>query len=174
MTNTPAWMGLICIIASHPGPFTSRIKVLLSIVDNAVEHWNNVRTNTATSWVYALPHPRMGAWIEKMYSIANKEPSRFLFFCRFFTIPVLGSLIIQFPGELVELVDDGHLGVEDLVEAVGHEVSILVGSVTTVDEILEGVDNQVVHGDALVLGDVLDPSFHTAGDGNVEFLFGSS
>ena len=87
------------------------------------------------------------------------------FFCRF--------LIVQFPGELVELVDDGHLGVEDLVEAVSHEVGILVGSVTTVDEILEGVDDKVVHGDALVLGDVLNASFHTAGDGDVEFLFGS-
>ena len=82
-----------------------------------------------------------------------------------------GFLVIQFPGELVELVDDSHLGVEDLVEAVSHEVGILVGSVTTVDEILEGVDDQVVHGDALVLGDVLDTPFHTAGDGDVEFLF---
>lgn len=81
-------------------------------------------------------------------------------------------LIVQFPGELVELVDDGHLGVEDLVEAVGHEVGILVGSVTSVDEILKGVDDQVVHGDTLVLGDVLDPSFHTTGDRDVEFLFG--
>ena len=173
MTNTPAWMGLICTIASHPGPFTSRIKVLLSIVDNAVEHWNNVRTNTATSGVYALPHPRMGAWIEKMSSIANKEPTRFFFFfAGFFTIPVLGSLIIQFPGELVELVDDSHLGVEDLVKAVSHEVGILVGSVTTVDEILEGMDDQVVHGDAFVLGNVLNASFHTTGDGDVELLFG--
>lgn len=84
-----------------------------------------------------------------------------------------GFLIVQFPGELVELVDDSHLGVEDLVESVSHEVGILVGSVTSVDEILEGVDNQVVHGDALVLGDVLDTPFHTAGDGDVEFLFGS-
>lgn len=71
------------------------------------------------------------------------------------------------------MVDDGHLGVEDLVEAVSHEVSILVGSVASVDEILEGVDNQVIHGDALVLGNVLDAPFHTAGDGDVEFLFGS-
>ena len=84
-----------------------------------------------------------------------------------------GFLIVQFPGELVELVDDGHLGVEDLVEAVSHEVSILVGSVTTVDEILEGMDDKVVHGDTLVLGDVLDPSFHTASEGDVELLFGS-
>lgn len=82
-------------------------------------------------------------------------------------------LIVQFPGELVELVDDGHLGVEDLVEAISHEVGILVGSVTSVDEILKGVDDQVVHGDALVLGDILDPSFHTTGNGDVEFLFGS-
>ena len=83
-----------------------------------------------------------------------------------------GFLIVQFPGELVELVDDGHLGVEDLVETVSHEISILVSSVTSVDEILEGVDNQVVHGDSLVLGNVLNASFHTAGDGDVELLFG--
>lgn len=102
----------------------------------------------------------------------NRQGS--FFFCRFFTIPVLGSLIIQFPGELVELVNDSHLGVEDLVEAVSHEISILVSSVTSVDEILEGVDNQVVHGDALVLGDVLDTPLHAAGDGDVEFLFGGS
>lgn len=81
-------------------------------------------------------------------------------------------LIVQFPGELVELVDDSHLGVEDLVEAVGHEVGILVGSVASVDEILKGVDDQVIHGDPFVLGDILDPPFHTTGDGNVEFLFG--
>ena len=91
----------------------------------------------------------------------------------FFFAGFLPVSVVQFPGELVELVDDGHLGVEYLVEAVGHEVGILVGSVTTVDEILESADDQVVHGDALVLGDVLDPSFHTAGDGDVEFLFGS-
>ena len=94
MTNTPAWMGLICTIASHPGPFTSRIKVLLSIVDNAVEHWNNVRTNTATSWVYALPHPRTGARIEmrKLDRIRKRpyrdpmEPSGSFFFAGFFDI----------------------------------------------------------------------------------------
>ena len=111
-------------------------------------------------------------WMDLTYSTAKHGAFWLLFFCRFFTIPVLGSLIVQFPRELVELVDDGHLGVEDLVEAVSHEVGILVGSVTTVDEILEGVDDQVVHGDAFVLGNVLDPSFHTAGDGDVEFLFG--
>ena len=71
------------------------------------------------------------------------------------------------------MVDDGHLGVEYLVEAVSHEVGILVGSVASVDEILKSVDDQVVHGDAFVLGNVLDPSFHTAGDGDVELLFGS-
>ena len=124
----------------------------------------------------------MGAWIEIYdpymgldgFDLFHRQTRSLLapFFCRFFTIPVLGSLIVQFPRELVELVDDGHLGVEDLVEAVSHEVGILVGSVTTVDEILEGVDDQVVHGDAFVLGNVLDPSFHTAGDGDVEFLFG--
>lgn len=92
-----------------------------------------------------------------MSSIANHGTVKVPFF-------FAGFLVIQFPGELVELVDDGHLGVEDLVEAVSHEVGILVGSVTSVDEILEGVDDQVVHGDALVLGDVLDASFHTAGD----------
>ena len=170
-------MGLICTIASHPGPFTSRIKVLLSIVDNAVEHWNNVRTNTATSWVYALPHPRMGAWIEMTCSTANRNLLRLgtvkvpFFFAGFLIVPFWQVLIIQFPGELVELVDDCHLGVEYLVEAVGHEIGILVGSVTSVDEILEGVDDQVVHGDTLVLGDVLDPSFHTTSDGDVELLF---
>lgn len=169
-------MGLICTIASHPGPFTSRIKVLLSIVDNAVEHWNNVRTNTATSWAYALPHPRMDARIEMTCSTANRNLLRLgtvkvPFFAGFLIVPFWQVLIIQFPGELVELVDDGHLGVEDLVEAVSHEVGILVGSVTSVDEILKGVDNQVVHRDALVLGDVLDPSFHTASDGDVELLF---
>ena len=124
-----------------------------------------MRTNTATSWAYALPHPRMDAWIEITANRSLRVP--------FFFAGFLSVLIIQFPGELVELVDDGHLGVEDLVEAVSHEVGILVGSVTSVDEILEGVDDQVVHGDALVLGDVLDPSFHTASDGDVEFLFGS-
>lgn len=103
-----------------------------------------------------------------MSSTANRN-LRVPFFCRFFA----GFLIVQFPGELVELVDDSHLGVEDLVESVSHEVGILVGSVTSVDEILEGVNDQVIHGDALVLGNVLDPPFHTAGDGDVEFLFGS-
>lgn len=100
------------------------------------------------------------------------EPSGSFFFCRFLSSISEQSLIIQFPGELVELVDDGHLGVEDLVETVSHEISILVSSVTSVDEILEGVYDQVVHGDALVLGDILDTSFHTTGDGDVEFLFG--
>lgn len=109
-----------------------------------------------------------------MSSTANRSLRVPLFFLPVFNHPVSErSLIVQFPGELVELVDDGHLGVEDLVEAVGHEVGILVGSVASVDEILKGVDDQVVHGDTLVLGDILDPSFHTAGDGNVEFLFGS-
>lgn len=103
------------------------------------------------------------AWMGLMSSTADRNLRVPFFFA--------GFLIVQFPGELVELVDDGHLGVKDLVEAVSHEVGILVGSVTTVDEILEGMDNQVVHGDALVLGDVLDPSFHTASDGDVEFLF---
>lgn len=98
-----------------------------------------------------------------MSSIVSKEPSGSFFFA--------GFLVVQFPGELVELVDDGHLGIEDLVEAVGDEVGILVSSVASVDEILKGMDDQVVHGDTLVLGNVLDPSFHTAGDGDVEFLF---
>lgn len=108
------------------------------------------------------------AWTGLMSFIVNRNLRVPFFFAGFLPVSV-----VQFPGELVELVDDGHLGVEYLVEAVSHEVGILVGSVTTVDEILESVDDQVVHGDALVLGDVLDPSFHTAGDGDVEFLFGS-
>ena len=102
-------------------------------------------------------------WMGLMSSTANRNLRVPFFFA--------GFLVIQFPGELVELVDDSHLGVKDLVEAVGDEVGILVGSVTTVDEILEGVDDQVIHGDTLVLGDVLDTPFHTAGDGDVEFLF---
>ena len=104
------------------------------------------------------------AWMGLMSSTADRNLRVPFFFA--------GFLIVQFPGELVELVDDGHLGVEDLVETVSHEISILVSSVTSVDEILEGVDNQVVHGDALVLGNVLNASFHTAGDGDVELLFG--
>ena len=91
----------------------------------------------------------------------------------FFFAGFLPVSVVQFPGELVELVDDGHLGVEYLVEAVSHEVSILVGSVASVDEILKGMDDQVVHGDAFVLGDILNAPFHTAGDGDVELLFGS-
>lgn len=103
------------------------------------------------------------AWMGLMSSTANRNLRVPFFFA--------GFLIVQFPGELVELVDDGHLGVKDLVETVSHEISILVSSVTTVDEILESVDDQVIHGDAFVLGDVLDTPFHTAGDGDVEFLF---
>lgn len=102
-------------------------------------------------------------WMGLMSSTANRN-LRVPFF-------LLVFLVIQFPGELVELVDDSHLGVEDLVESVSHEISILVSSVTSVDEILEGVDNQVIHGDTLVLGDVLDAPFHTASDGDVELLF---
>ena len=45
-------------------------------------------------------------WTGLMSSTANRN-LRVLFFA--------GFLIVQFPGELVELVDDGHLGVEDLV-----------------------------------------------------------
>lgn len=103
----------------------------------------------------------MDAWIEITANRSLRVP---FFFA--------GFLIIQFPGELVELIDDCHLGVEDLVEAVSHEIGILVGPITSVDEILEGVDDQVVHGDALVLGNILDASFHTTSDGDVEFLFG--
>lgn len=103
------------------------------------------------------------AWMGLMSSTADRNLRVPFFFA--------GFLIIQFSGELVELVDDSHLGVEDLVKAVSHEVGILVGSVTTVDEILEGMDDQVVHGDAFVLGNVLNASFHTTGDGDVEFLF---
>ena len=123
-------MGSTYSTDNHPGPFTSRIEVLLSTFDNSVEHWNNVRTNTATNravipcripvWMRGLKSPLIGTF-------------GFLFFA--------GFLIVQFPGELVELVDDGHLGVEYLVEAIGHEVGILVGPITSVDEILEGVDD---------------------------------
>ena len=132
-------MGSTYSTDNHPGPFTSRIEVLLSTFDNSVEHWNNVRTNTATN--RAVIPCRIPVWMRGLKSPLIGAFGFLFFFAGFLTIPVLGSLIIQFPGELVELVDNSHLGVEDLVEAVSHEVGILVGSVTTVDEILEGMDN---------------------------------
>ena len=92
---------------------------------------------------HALSHPRMDAWIEMASPLNVTEPlsGRWNLRVPFFFVGFLSVLIIQFPGELVELIDDGHLGVEDLVEAVSHEIGILVGSVTSVDEILEGVDD---------------------------------
>ena len=91
MTNTPAWMGLICTIASHPGHFTSRIKVLLSIVDNAVEQREDQYGHKLGS--HALPHPRTGARIEmrKLDRIRKRpyrdpmEPSGSFFFAGFLT-----------------------------------------------------------------------------------------
>ena len=68
-------------------------------------------------------------------------------------------MLIQFHGDVVELVNDRHLGVENLCEAVSDEVCILVGSVTFVKVVLDGVKDNVVHGETFVCGESLETSF---------------